>query len=305
MESSRVSLRRFVLIGIVCVIALYRRIRAAVVRDRSIPFSPLVAKGYVGSEYLDRHDIDTTEEMIGEVDDFSVFARPDFDPDRVHPAVRRFYERTTEYQLTYNVVWHRGFRIGAALVSPLTRWIEQLNLPGKPESRELRSRIVGLASQADPRRDARAWIRVDPSSREAVFVAIYAHHQRDGITYTNIAVPLPWANLSTVLYVDALNRETDNGGATLTTNIGDDSGLYLVTPLCVIKLPMEQRFRVWPADTSDPDAPDIQNTTENTSTQPTGIVAVHEMWLYDRKFLTIQYRGGIDPDATKAGRQYS
>lgn len=290
-----VRLRRFVLLSIVvCIIALYR-LRAAVVPDRSIPFSPLMADGYVGSEYLDRHGIETTGEIVGEVDDFSVFARPDFDPDRVHPAVRRFYERTTEYQLAYDITWHRGFRIGAALISPLTEWIEQLNLPtGETETRELRSRIVGLAARADPRQDARVWIRVDPSSHKAVFVAIYAHHQRDGITYTNIAVPLPWANLSTVLYVDLLDPQT-NGGVVLTTNTGDDSGLYLVTPLCAIELPMKQQFRVWPADTADPDAPDTQGTV-HTTTQPSSIVAIHEMWVYDRKFLTIQYHGWRSTD---------
>lgn len=295
MGSSRAGVRRFVLISmVICIAVLYRRIRAAVVRDRSIPFSPLTAEGYVGDEYLDRHEINTTGEMIGEVDDFSMFTRSDFDPDQVHPAVRRFYERTADYRLTYDVTWHRGFRIGAALVSPLTRWIEQLNLPtGETETRELQSRIIGLAEQADSRHDARAWIRVDPSTNEAVFVAIYAHHQRDGITYTNIAVPLPWMNLSTVLYVDALNSKTDSSGVVLTTNTGDDSGLYLVTPLCAIKLPMEQRFRVWPAKTSDPKAPDIQATANNTYTQSSSIVARHEMWIYDQKFLMIQYHGDI------------
>jgi hypothetical protein len=298
MRSSRLWIRRwqsrFIRVSVIgfiviCVVELCRRLCAAIVRTRSTPFSPLTAGWYVGSEYLDRYEIDTTEELVGEVDDFDVFARPDFDPDRVHPAVRRFYERTAEHQLAYEVMWHRGFRIGAALVSPCTGWIEQLNLPtGETESRELRSRIIGVAARADPRHGARAWIRDDPSTNEAVFVAIYAHHQRDGITYTNIAVPLPGTNLSTVLHVDALEADGGDTGVTLTTNTGSDSGLYLVTPLCAITLPMEQRFRVWPADASDPDAPDDPSTEQQAS-----IVATHEMWLYNRKFLTIEYRGWL------------
>jgi hypothetical protein len=298
MRSSRQLIRHwrtwFIRISVIgfmgCIVELCRRLCTAILRTRSIPFSPLTAGWYVGSEYLDRYEIETTKELVGEVDDFDVFARPDFDPDRVHPAVRRFYERTAEHRLAYEVTWHRGFRIGSDLVSPFTGWIEQLNLPtGETESRELRSRIIGLAARADPRQDARAWIRVDPSNNEAVFVAIYAHHQHDGITYTNIAVPLPGTNLSTVLYVDALETDGDNTGVTLTTETGGDSGLYLVTPLCAITLPMEQRFRVWPADVSDPDAPE---TPDDLSTrQQASIVATHEMWLYDRKILTIEYRG--------------
>jgi hypothetical protein len=289
----RIRLWQFIMASVIVgVVELGRRLCAAIVGARSIPLSPLTVGWYVGSEYLDRYDINTTGELVGEVDDFDVFARPDFDPDRVHPAVRRFYERTAEHRLAYEVTWHRGFRIGAALVSPFTGWIEQLNLPtGEMESRKLRSRITGITARADTRHGARAWIRDDPSTNEAVFVAIYARHQRDGITYTNIAVPLPGTNLSTVLHIDALETDGDGTGVTLTTDTGGDSGLYLVTPLCAITLPMEQRFRVWPADASVPDAPEVPD--DPSTEQQASIVATHEMWLYDRKFLTIEYRGWL------------
>lgn len=205
--------------------------------------------------------------------------------------MRRFYERTVEYRLVYTVTWHRGFRTGAALVSPLTGWIEQLNLPGPDETghRELRSRIIALDAQVDPRRDARVWIRVDPSSDEAVFVANYALHKQDECTYTNVAVPLPGANLSTVLHINSL--KTNEGGVVLATDTDmntdtGDGGLYFVTPFGAITLPMEQTFRVWPADASDaPDAPDAPDAAEST-----GIVATHEMRIYGRTFLTITYR---------------
>lgn len=225
------------------------------------------------------------------MDDFDVFARPDFDPDGIHPAVRRFYERTSDHRLFYEVTWHRGFRIGASLVSPFTIWIEQLNLPDpceKGTQHELQSRIVGLAAQADPRQGARAWIRVDPSNREAVFVAMYARHQRNGITYTNIAAPLPGMNLSTVLHVDAMGTHEDGITLTTQTETGDE-GLYLVTPFCAISLPMDQRFRVWPADTPDPDAPGGTDTTP--ADRPASIVATHEMWVCSRRFLTVDYHG--------------
>jgi hypothetical protein len=248
-----------------------RRVRRAVSRARAIPFSPLTAKGRVGAEYLRRHDVATGESLSGEMDDMSEYAQPDFDPDAIHPAVRRFYERTAEYNLTYRVTWHRGFRLGAALASRLTSRVEQLNLPGpwRSATGTLTSRIVAIDADDDPRDGARAWIRTNESGA-AVFVAIYASHVRDGTRYVNIAAPLPRSNLSTVLSVRKLERGDEPPGVELTTmtETGDE-GLYFVTRLGSIALPIRQSFRVWP----DEDR----------------IRARHEMWLFGRQFLTVDY----------------
>ncbi len=214
------------------------------------------------------------------MDDMAEFARPDFDPDDVHPAVRRFYEHTADYDIEYRVHWHRGFRVGAAIAARFTSRIEQLNLPGPWQSSggTLKSELVAIDSDDDPRDGARAWIRTDESGT-AVFVAIYASHVQDGVRYVNIAVPLPWSNLSTVLHIRTV-REGDGETAsikltegtnlelTTMTDTGDE-GLYFVTPWGSFALPMDQRFVVSP----DGD----------------GIVARHEMWLFGRQFLTIEY----------------
>jgi hypothetical protein len=254
---------------------------------REIPFSPLSADGHVGSDYAERRGI-AGEGLVGEVDDMAVFARPDFDPDALHPEVRRFYEETANYEMVCAVRWHRGFRLGAALAARATSRIEQLNLPspgGDPF--ELESRIVALRPDADPREGARLWIRTRPDRRgrhaddAAVFVAAYACHERAGETYTNIAVPLPGGNLSTVLRPEPL--PTDVGtGVVFTTDAPGDPGLYLVTPLGPFQLPMGQRFRVYRADASE--APEPPETA-----WPPDLVATHEMWLCGVGFLTITY----------------
>jgi hypothetical protein len=217
------------------------------------------------------------------MDDMEEFARSDFDPDDVHPTVRRFYEHTADYDIAYRVRWHRGFRVGAALAARLTSRIEQLNLPGPWQSSggTLTSELVAIDSEDDPRDGARAWIRTDRAGT-AVFIAIYASHVRDAVRYVNIAVPLPWSNLSTVLHMRTLDTadgntstsadtsENEGTGIELTTRTETgDEGLYLRTPLGGVALPMEQRFRVSP----DGD----------------GIHAEHEMWLCGRQFLTIEY----------------
>jgi hypothetical protein len=253
---------------------------------RNIPLSPLSADGHVGADYAERRDI-AGPSVSGEVDDMAVFARPGFDPDDLHPEIRRFYEETTDYEMVCSVRWHHGFRLGAAFAAPVTSRIEQLNLPGPGgDPFELESRIVTLPSDADPREGARLWIRTRPDRRgrhtddAAVFVAAYARHERDGETYTNIAVPLPGGNLSTVLRPELL--PTDAGtGVVFTTEAPGDPGLYLVTPLGPFRLPMGQRFRVYPAASEAPAPPETPWTPD--------IVATHEMWLTGAQFLTITY----------------
>ncbi|WP_458187637.1 hypothetical protein [Haladaptatus sp. NG-WS-4] len=248
-----------------------RRVLRAFARTRKVPLSPLFARGRVGADYLRRHDVRTGELLSGEMDDMAEYARRDFDPETIHPAVRRFYERTVEYDLAYRVRWHPGFRLGAGLASRLTGRIEQLNLPGPRASGAgiLTSRIVAVDGGDDPRDGARAWVRTDDSGT-AVFVAIYASHVSDGTRYVNIAAPLPWSNLSTVLSIQPLDRGEESAGIELTTKTGvGDEGLYFVTPLGAISLPMDQSFRVWPAGD--------------------GIRARHEMWVFGAQFLTIEY----------------
>ncbi|MFB6131269.1 MAG: hypothetical protein ABEJ28_10660 [Salinigranum sp.] len=282
-------------------------------RGSTVPFSPLFASGRVGADYLERHGVPTAGAVDGEMDDLGAYARPGFDPADVHPAVRRFYEHTGEYALTYEVTWHPGFRLGAALVSPLTSRFQQLNLPGTNDAgpRRLASRFVALDPAADLRPGARAWIRTDTETGEAVFVALYASHERNGTRYVNIAVPLPRSNLSTVLSVNALPTALDGAGLELTTTTdGDDEGLYLVTPLGAVALPLDQTFRVWPADAPDaPDAPATPSDATGDTSQALGgsvrdagdrpaVVATHEMWVCGRQFLTVRYAGwrtdGID-----------
>jgi len=261
-----------------------RRVRCVLARTADIPLSPLTARWRVSPAYLDRHDIATTGPVRGELDAFDELAYPGFDPATVHPSVREFYERTAAFALQYTVEWHPGFRLGAALASPLTSAIGQLNLPGprEPSTGRMQSRLVGIDPETDPRDGARAWIRTDAETGEVVFVAVYATHRSNDVTYVNIAAPLPWTNLSTVLHVDAIPTDGAYDGLELTTTTDTgDEGLYLVTPLGTVPLPLDQTFRVYPADGS--------GGRLEKSGDDVGIVATHEMWLCGREFLTVSY----------------
>lgn len=274
-------------------------------RSSNIPFCPAFARGRIGADWATRRAL-AGDPIRGEIEDFAVYDRAvdadrtGFDASDVHPEVRRFYERTAEYELAYETTWHCGFRTGARLAALVTSRLEQLNLPGRSDGRvrRLESEFAAVDPAVDPRGESRVWTRTDPETGSAVFVAIYTTHEREGVTYANVAVPLPWSNLSTVLRPEHLRASNDSGanGVRFTTrrsNTGsnatldpnpdsdsDDSGLYLVTPKGALTLPMEQSFQVWPVGA--PGAP-------RAPTADATLVADHEMWIGGRQFLTIRY----------------
>ncbi|MDS0293841.1 hypothetical protein [Halogeometricum luteum] len=212
---------------------------------RGVPLSPLHGDRYVGPAWPERGGLrgDGVPGEMGSLDDY---ARPGFDPGAVHPDVRALYERTASFGMTVDAEWHRPYALGARLASRVTSRIEQLNLPGPGEDRKrVSSDLFALADAAaadDPREDPRLWVRTDDETGEAVFVAVYASYVDAGERFVDIAVPLPGANLSTVL-----RMEHDGAGVALTTDC-PDGGLYLHTAAGAFRLPAAQRFRVLPAD---------------------------------------------------------
>lgn len=275
-------------VAVVVFVRLVAALQRARPRARELPLSPVSAGWYVGPEFVEREGLATGEEPAGEVDDIAHFAGETFDPDRLDPTVRRFYERTAEYEMRYRVRWHRPFRTGAALASLGTSRLEQLNLPGPGDEswHRLASRFLCIdepgavttnaANATDvTREDVRAWIRTDPETDEAVFVALYATHHRDGDGYVNISVPIPGGGVDTVLRPENLALGDDGRtGIRLTTAAAGDPGLYLRTPIGPFGVPGGQRFEVWPAEDAASDGP---------------LRATHEMWLLGRTFLTVEY----------------
>lgn len=265
---------------------------AALSREPDLPLSPVFARGRVGADFGERTGL-AGERAHSEMDDLDAFARDDFDPGRVHPTIRDFYESTLDYAMWFDVDWHRGFRAGAAGAAHLTRWLEQLNLPGPGADGpwNVESDLRRVPDDADPREDVRLWTRTRTGTGEAVadpavepgqtvFVALYgAHETPSGDRLVNVAVPLPGSNLSTVLRPDHLGAG-DATGLELTTFAPGQPGLFAVTPAGAFRLPMHQRFRTYP--TTSPAAP-------STPVADADLVTTQEMWLCGRQFLTVTY----------------
>ncbi|MFB6128079.1 MAG: hypothetical protein ABEJ79_12420 [Halolamina sp.] len=246
-----------------------------------VPLSPLHADGHVGADWPDRRDV-RGERVAGEMASLSAYARPDFDPDTVDPAVRALYERTADFGLTLTATWHRPFRLGARLASRVTSRVEQLNLAGPGGSpKRVSSDLFELAepaATADPREAPRLWVRTDDDTGEAVFVAVYASHTVGDERLVNVAVPLPGASLATVL------RMTDRGdGLELTTDC-PDGGLYLHTDAGAFELPACQRFHVSPSD--GPAAPDPPTGVDPAAAD---VLAAQRIRLLGLPLVTIRY----------------
>lgn len=250
-------------------------------RVDDIPFSPVFGRGRIGADFGARRGL-AGAPARGETENFDAFARDDFDPDCVHPEISVFYEEASAYRMWYDVRWHPGFRVGATAAARVTSRLEQLNLPGSgefSEPREVDSDLRRVPDGVDPREDVRLWTRTDSETNEAVFVALYGAHDHEGERFVNVAVPLPGCNLSTVLRPQHLGA----GDATafeLTTFAPGQPGLFAVTPAGAYRLPMQQRFRTYPADA--PGAPAL-------AVPGLDLVTTQELWFAGRQFLTVTY----------------
>lgn len=237
----------------------------------------------VGAEFLDRHGIRGDGNTSGMVDDFAVFDSSRCESGRVHPSIRRFYEQTADYTLDIRSSWSRGFKFGARLYACLSRRIQQLNFPRDGlDDNALSSRIAPVEDAADGRDDVRAWIRAYEETGDTIYVALYSTHTFAGRPYMNIAFPLPWTNLTSILSVERLGVG-DPDGVELSTTTGGDAGIYLRAGGRTLRLPMNETIRVWDSSMNS----EIQ---EGPKDGEADLYASHEVFLFGYPFLTLDYR---------------
>lgn len=214
-----------------------------------IPFSRLRSPGRVGAGFFAAQAPTTRPAPAGLVDALAVFDRPGFDSARVDPSVRAFYEETSRHALVVTPRWRFPFRIAGRLWHAFGRAVGQLMLPVQGEGAAMPSRIVAVEADADGRPGVRGWVRQLGEGGPPVYVAAYATHRDPaGQVYMNIAFPLPWSNMTSVLRID--HDPERPGGVSLTScAIGQDDagdqGVYLATALGAVRLPFNETIWVW------------------------------------------------------------
>ena len=244
-----------------------------------IPFSHLFGRTYIGPDFLRGVRPILPTRRIGLVDDLEAFARRDFNVASVDAEIRRFYEQTADYEMEVIAEWQPGFRQAGRI---WRRWAERIGQLGLPRHRDVEdldveAQIVDVDERQDGRAGCRGWIRKFRQTGHAIYIAIYAEHENEGQRYMNIAFPLPFSNLTSILRFDHADK-----GIALTTRprrdgIGDE-GIYLVTPILPVRLPIDETILVWRA-----------NNETRPERRDKVLEARHDMWLFGILYLKLRY----------------
>lgn len=267
-----------------------------------IPFSAIRARGRVGARFFEEAALmDASRQKTGLTDAFAELSRAEFDASACAPEVRAFYEHTAEHWLVVRAEWSPLFRAAGVLWHALARRFGQLALPiaDRSEVEDVTSRIVALHDEKDGRHDVRAWIRTrraaDGGEGEVIYVAAYSSHARDGVRYMNIAFPLPYSNMTSVLHLDPI----EGGGVRLSTRgrasgLDGDEGVWLSTALGAARLPLDETIEVWPAKSDDGwcERLSCPNPVDPTTVS---VLARHDMWLCGVRYVRLTYFIGAKP----------
>lgn len=216
-----------------------------------------------GNRVIREEDIEhirDNREVSGLIDQFPV--------QTVAEQIKDFYERTTDYRLFAKIQWRAWFFPFALVYRLWSRHIQQLNLPLSRTEVEMTGDVIAITEDVDGRKKPRAWIR--KINKELTFLALYSEHEKNGKPYMNIALPLPGSSM-----IGILSFHEEGETLRLTSKreypFDRDSGIYLATERFLLKLPLEEDFRVYP--------------TRNEELR-----AEHHMWMFGIPFLSIQYR---------------
>lgn len=227
--------------------------------------------------------------------DFGRLAGDHFDPGRVHPEVRRFYEHTAAYDLDVWSEWHGVLTpFARLLVALVSAPMEQFNLPLTPlaTSRGVSSDILAFADDAGGRPYA-GWLRRNEATGAVIYAGFYTTCRPPGANTPCVKVvfPVP-AGATTVI----LRPQNGMDGALILLSHGarfGDPGFYrLHRPRRgqprVAYVPLHEVFTVYPAEA---------NTVRTD----------HTLYFAGVKFLTLHYHirrkdGHALPACAGAGR---
>jgi hypothetical protein len=245
--------------------ALPRTLGRRVGPDDAWVWGPVGAGGSIGPGYYaalaadEGLVLEAGDPDAGLLPDFGALRGSAFDPDRVDPRVRDFYERTGRYRLEVAVGWSPLFRpLGRLLVGAVSRRIGQLNFPlGAADAGGMTSRVLRLREPGEGRTRYAGWLRTQPASGHPVYVGLYGVAKPPGEAgpCVRVVFPLPHGS-STVLLRPSVGAD----GAFRLSSDGrrfGDAGYYRVhrSPDGVRRaryvVALKEHFRLW----AEPEGP--------------------------------------------------
>lgn len=261
----------------------------AVGNPHHIPFSRLSGRWTIGADFFARLNvIDEHKTTInGLTDDLASYASDDCKISDVSPRLTRFYEHTADHQLYVYPQWATSFTYPAKVYKWFAQRVNQVNLPLTPESDDtlIDSRIIPLKDHIDGREHVRGWIRTYGDTGNVVYVAAYSSHVYNQTHYMNIAFPLPFGNITSILKLKTFPQNDWTNLSLYSLNSANDigdQGVYFVTRWLTVRLPFDEIIDVYP--TAPDDLPsDILFRDEAK------LFARHRMWCFGYPFLTLYY----------------
>jgi hypothetical protein len=127
---------------------------------------------------------------------------PTFDPGRVHPLIREFYEHTSRFKLSIIPEWRSWMKPGYEVFKLLVaRPLGQAAIPSntKEAQRGMISTIDTIALEGNEEIDIRGWIRTYADSGKPIYVGIYTTFRHEGRGYVSVGFPIPSANFTATL----------------------------------------------------------------------------------------------------------
>jgi hypothetical protein len=172
---------------------------------------------------------------------FALLRSEAFEPERLHPSVREFYERTSEFAMD---VWSQTYwpmSIGLRLlVTTISRMVDQLNFPLTPleTARGISSEII-LLRRPDGTLRYTGWFRTLSSQQRVLYTGFYMTERVPNAPgpCVKVVFPMPHGN-ATVL----LRPEVTSGGSLVLDSSGrrfGDPGFYRLDARGA------ERVRVW------------------------------------------------------------
>ena len=166
----------------------------------------------------------------GLIPDFNALASASFDPARVHPRIRDFYERTHAHRLDTWATTYFPARLALwALVTTISRRVAQLNFPidGLATAHGMTSEII-LLKTADGTIRYTGWFRKLRKDSIVIYTGFYMTERppHAGGPCVKVVFPMPNGNATVIL------RPANDGGSGMSlqsigTQFGD-AGFYRI-----------------------------------------------------------------------------
>jgi hypothetical protein len=172
---------------------------------------------YVGADYVEQlaalpgGTFRRDPPDVGILASLDALAGPTFDPARVDPLIREFYEHTSRFKLSIVPEWREWMKPAYGLFKRFVATpLGQAAIPSNIEEaqRGMVSTIDTIDFDGDEEIDVRGWIRTFADSGDPIYVGIYTSFRHEDRGYVSVGFPLPSANFTaTLLPRDAGERD--------------------------------------------------------------------------------------------------